>query len=1145
MGQQVAGQETAARSAGRRLREAFRRRRAVRVGVYVAVALLLLGLLVSYGPRYLARYLLADRLTAMGIEHSGVETLRIDPWARSVRLGPVSVVAPGAPSPARLERFEVELALLPLLERRALIERVIVSGVEVVMTRGADGRLALNGIPLDRLLAPAPPPADAGQGEPWGAGLDELELRESRVLFREQGGGELEVAVRRLVLSGFRSWEPERPGRFELDGSVNDIALDWSGEARPFDERIHILVQATTDGAALPKITRFTGPLGLERRDGTYDSRLRHDLTLDLDGAVEGHSVGTVSLRGADYARADLFEAELEQADLSVDLRYSLDAAGGMSTSGTLTLTLGEGAGTAGAETRFGLRSGRVELPRLALDVDADRNLRLEAAPRIDIDTGSYSGPLELSVDRVLEVLTYLQRLSTAPDEPARTGLEAFSRESVTLPRTDVRVERLRNRTERLELRTGGGRVGIALVGETELTAVTVDTLGRRTEVAGLASSLSAFELSSGDGALKLGLSGSNRLTEGRVSGPVGELSLDSLSTAVERLALDTTAEGGLSLDLASSTEAAGAAIRLYEQGELPEATASVGGVEASLQEGRVELDPERLGWRFDFGATLSELAIAYAGGELAEARVGTVALSEAAADESLRIGAGSLAVSGLDATVTRDFIDRLRRTVRPGGESPVDQADQAPPPGRQERVRRIQTLLAEQGFEPGPADGRPGRRTEAAIRAFQQQAGLAVDGRPTRTVLAALERVARGEPDAPGGGAQPGVQPSLRLDRFALEDGATIRYRDTRVQPQVTVDTAFRTLALRDLDTADPERRAELDLAAEVNEFTRLEVSGWAADLGPQVDLSARARLVNLQLPPYSPYAAEFAGVNLQSGQLTAEVEATAGRGALDGSVDLDLLDVEFEPLSEEDAERLSETAGVPIGTAVALLQDSKGHIDLTLPLGGSVTDPEVDISSAINKAIGGALKRIFPPTLIAGLISRAGRGGMSFEPVTFAPGDSELSVAAREYADSLVELLGQRPKLAIDVCGRATAADLAALAAEAAAASAPGQQGAPAGAAAETPPPAAGETLPSGESPPATEAASPAAATGPEQVPNAAEMAEALRPRLQALAEERTRVLRRYLIGERGVDPARVSECRAVVATDDDGAPRAKVSL
>jgi len=45
------------------------------------------------------------------------------------------------------------------------------------------------------------------------------------------------------------------------------------------------------------------------------------------------------------------------------------------------------------------------------------------------------------------------------------------------------------------------------------------------------------------------------------------------------------------------------------------------------------------------------------------------------------------------------------------------------------EQIARMQSVLAERGFDPGDADGVPGPRTRAAIRAFQDALGLPADG--------------------------------------------------------------------------------------------------------------------------------------------------------------------------------------------------------------------------------------------------------------------------------------------------------------------------------------------------------------------------------------------------------------------------------
>lgn len=57
---------------------------------------------------------------------------------------------------------------------------------------------------------------------------------------------------------------------------------------------------------------------------------------------------------------------------------------------------------------------------------------------------------------------------------------------------------------------------------------------------------------------------------------------------------------------------------------------------------------------------------------------------------------------------------------------------------GRSERIE-LQTLLAQNGLEPGPADGIIGANTRKAVRAFQQRRGQPADGYPSYELLEQL----------------------------------------------------------------------------------------------------------------------------------------------------------------------------------------------------------------------------------------------------------------------------------------------------------------------------------------------------------------------------------------------------------------------
>jgi len=60
--------------------------------------------------------------------------------------------------------------------------------------------------------------------------------------------------------------------------------------------------------------------------------------------------------------------------------------------------------------------------------------------------------------------------------------------------------------------------------------------------------------------------------------------------------------------------------------------------------------------------------------------------------------------------------------------------------------LAQIQRLLETLGYEPGPADGQLRQKTTSAIRNFQREAGLPVDGRPTSELLDYMKKLA-GQP--------------------------------------------------------------------------------------------------------------------------------------------------------------------------------------------------------------------------------------------------------------------------------------------------------------------------------------------------------------------------------------------------------------
>jgi outer membrane protein OmpA-like peptidoglycan-associated protein len=373
-----------------------------------------------------------------------------------------------------------------------------------------------------------------------------------------------------------------------------------------------------------------------------------------------------------------------------------------------------------------------------------------------------------------------------------------------------------------------------------------------------------------------------------------------------------------------------------------------------------------------------------------------------------------------------------------------------------------------------------------------------------------------------------PDKSPAIRLQKFALSDNAKIQFRDTSVTPKVTVDVDVDKLEIDKIDTSDPSRKTDLKLAATVNEFTKLQLSGWSKPFAAEPSFDLKGQVKNVQLASYSPYAAKAIGLNLESGVLDADAGGKANEGKLDGTVKLDLLDLAFSPLSKADAERLSSKVGVPIEAVVGLLQDSDGRIKLNLPISGTVAEPDIDVSQAIGRAVGNALKSIFPPTAIASMLSSGFKGvGISFKDIPFAPGDATLTPEGEKIADNIAQVLKKRPKLRLRVCGRATGADF-----DAYLAGALGPQ-----ATAEPAPTDTARATPSASAQADTPAEPPAESDQ--------QLLEKARSALTNLATERGRAVRRYVVDSQGISADSLGECLPVFDSTDQDPPRAEVKL
>ena len=249
-----------------------------------------------------------------------------------------------------------------------------------------------------------------------------------------------------------------------------------------------------------------------------------------------------------------------------------------------------------------------------------------------------------------------------------------------------------------------------------------------------------------------------------------------------------------------------------------------------------------------------------------------------------------------------------------------------------------------------------------------------------------------------------------VSIGRIELARG-NVNFSDFFIRPNYSANL---TDVAGSIGTMSADEAGEVRLEARVDHTAPVEVQGrinpFAARLS--FDLDGKAR--DVDLPPLTAYSAKYAGYGIEKGKLTFEVRYRVEDRKLVAENRLVLDQLTFGPRVE------SPTATkLPVLLAVALLKDSRGVIDLRLPISGSLDDPKFSVGGLIIQVIVNLIGKAV--TAPFALLGAAFGGGEELSTLEFAAGSARLDAAAQQRVDTLAKALADRPGLKLDITGRA----------------------------------------------------------------------------------------------------------------------------
>lgn len=255
------------------------------------------------------------------------------------------------------------------------------------------------------------------------------------------------------------------------------------------------------------------------------------------------------------------------------------------------------------------------------------------------------------------------------------------------------------------------------------------------------------------------------------------------------------------------------------------------------------------------------------------------------------------------------------------------------------------------------------------------------------------------------------GAKPLVRIGQITLQ-GGNINFTDNFIKPSYTANLTGLSGSVSKVASDDPTP-ADLIMNGRIDDDGALAITGKLNPLGATLFLDLAAKAQGIELTRLAPYAAKYAGYPITKGKLSLNVKYYVDNGQLKASNNIFIDQLTFgEKVESPDALKL------PVLLAVALLKNSRGEIDINLPVSGSLSDPEFSIGGIIFKVIINLLtKAIISPF---SLLASAFGGGDELAYVEFVPGTSSLSPEAQTKLVTLAKALNDRTALKLEIIGR-----------------------------------------------------------------------------------------------------------------------------
>lgn len=265
-------------------------------------------------------------------------------------------------------------------------------------------------------------------------------------------------------------------------------------------------------------------------------------------------------------------------------------------------------------------------------------------------------------------------------------------------------------------------------------------------------------------------------------------------------------------------------------------------------------------------------------------------------------------------------------------------------------------------------------------------------------------------EVEPPSAGTDKKPISEIHIDQVTLQ-GGHIDFTDYLTQPNFTAQMKEIAGGITQLSSTSAEP-AKIQLQGVHGQSSPLDIVGRIQPLALEKFFEVDISFKNVELVKFSPYSAKYIGYKIEKGKLILDLKYRIEGNKLESKNRL-----VFDQLTLGEKVESKDATSLPVGLAITLLKDSKGQINLDLPVTGNLNDPKFSFSSSVFAVLGNMITKVVtaPFAVLGSLFG----GGEELGFVKFDYGSKTLRNPGKEKLDQLITILSQKEQLKLEIEG------------------------------------------------------------------------------------------------------------------------------